>query len=53
MRFTLDDLERFVEVTGDTSPVLYLVEKFLAHRHDRLEELEAEVARLRRLKGVA
>jgi len=29
-RFTLDDLEKFIEVTGDTRPVLYLVEKYLA-----------------------
>lgn len=29
-RFTLDDLERYMEVTGDTKPVLYLVEKYLA-----------------------
>lgn len=48
MRFTLDDLERFIEVTGDTSPVLYLVEKFLVGR-DRIAALEAELARL---KGV-
>lgn len=47
MRFTLDDLERFIETTGDTSPVLYLVEKFLAQRTDRIEELEKELERLR------
>ena len=29
-RFTLDDLERYIEVTGDKKPVLYLVEKYLA-----------------------
>lgn len=29
-RFTLDDLERYIEVTGDKQPVLYLVEKYLA-----------------------
>lgn len=29
-RFSLDDLEKFIEVTGDTKPVLYLVEKYLA-----------------------
>lgn len=46
MRLTLDDLERFIEVTGDTSPVLYLVEKYLTD-HDRIASLEAELARLR------
>ena len=28
-RFTLDDLESYMRVTGDTKPVLYLVEKYL------------------------
>ena len=47
MRFTLDDLERFIEVTGDTSPVLYLVEKHLAGDSGRIEKLEAELQRLK------
>ena len=52
MRLTLDDLERFIEVTGDASPVIYLAEKYLAGPK-QLEDLEAEVARLRdRLKPV-
>jgi hypothetical protein len=51
-RFTLDDLERFIEVTGDTKPVLYLIEKYLACSDPkRLAELEAEVARLRAKQG--
>ena len=29
-RFTLDDLERFISATGDTTPILYLVGKYLA-----------------------
>lgn len=53
MRMTLDDLEKFIQVTGDSSPVLYLVEKFLAKDTGRLQELELELERLRRLKGVA
>jgi hypothetical protein len=40
-RFTLDDLEKFIQVTGDKSPVFYLVEKFLT-------ESEGEIAVLRR-----
>lgn len=49
MRFTLDDLESFVTVTGDTQPILYLVEKYLAGpKH--IAKLEAE---LERLKSVA
>ncbi|MBT11858.1 MAG: hypothetical protein CMI02_07475 [Oceanospirillaceae bacterium] len=45
-RFTLDDLERFIDVTGDTSPVLYLVEKYLS-KTDRIAQLEKELERLR------
>lgn len=52
MRLTLDDFERFIEVTQDTSPVLYLVEKYLAADSTRIEELEAELSRLKRLKTV-
>lgn len=51
MRFTLDDLERFMECTGDTSPVLYLVEKYLTDS-DRISQLEAELARLKSIKAV-
>jgi hypothetical protein len=29
-RFSVDDLERYVSSTGDTTPILYLVEKYLA-----------------------
>lgn len=50
MRFTLDDLEACIDVCGDTRPVLYLVEKFLAGDRSRIDELEAELARL---KGAA
>lgn len=46
MRFTLDDFEKFIQITGDTSPVLYLVEKYLT-THDRIAQLEAELAKLR------
>jgi hypothetical protein len=28
--FSVDSLERYIEKTGDTTPVMYLVEKFLA-----------------------
>lgn len=46
MRFTLDDLEKYIEETGDTSAVNYLVAKHLTSR-DRIAELEAEIARLK------
>jgi hypothetical protein len=28
--FSVDSLERYIEKTGDTTPIMYLVEKFLA-----------------------
>lgn len=46
-RFTLDDLERFIEVTGDTQPVLYLVEKFFTDSTSRIEQLEKELQMLK------
>jgi hypothetical protein len=45
-RFTLDDLEKYMDVTGDTRPVLYLVEKYLA-RSSR-EALEKQIAELQK-----
>lgn len=45
-RFTLNDLERFIDVTGDTSPVLFLVEKYFT-KIDRIAELEKELAALK------
>ena len=45
-KFTLDDLERFIQTTNDTKPILYLVAKYLTD-HDRIAELEAEIARMK------
>lgn len=47
-RFTLDDLEKFIEVTGDNSPVLYLVEKYLSKTEGEIEQLERRLAELKR-----
>lgn len=46
-RFNLDDLETFVEATGDTRPVLYLVEKYLAGPKTRAA-LQAELERIQK-----
>lgn len=46
-KFSLNDLEKFIEVTGDTSPVLYLVEKFLMSTGDEIAQLEEKLARLK------
>lgn len=58
-RFTLDDLERYMTVTGDTSPIEYLASKFLqtddqrrARAISRVEALTTEIERaLRDLRG--
>lgn len=47
-RFTLDDTERFIEVTGDKTPVYYLVEKYLTtsdadELQRRIDELQAQL----------
>lgn len=44
--FWLDDLERYIAVTGDTEPVLYLVEKYLAGRDTELLQLKRRIAEL-------
>lgn len=49
-RFTLDDFEKYLAVTGDKKPVLYLVEKYLSEPDE--EELRRHIAQLEaRLKG--
>ena len=34
-RFSVEDLERLIEATGDVTPVLYLAEKYLASRESK------------------
>ena len=43
-RFTLDDLEHFVEVTGDLEPVRYLVAKYLYKQSP--DDIRAQIAEL-------
>lgn len=45
MRFTLDDFEKYVETTGDTKPIEYLIEKYLAGSSE-IERLRARLAEL-------
>lgn len=54
-RFTLDDLEKFVQVTGDLQPILYLVEKYLVDDDDEVDRLKRRIAELeqnKKLKAV-
>lgn len=44
-RFALDDLERFVDATGDLTPIYYLVEKYLADDSDRQRRAIAELSK--------
>lgn len=48
MRFTLDDFENYLDKTGDTKPLEYLIEKYLAGARGELERLRA---RLEELEG--
>ena len=52
LRMTLNDAERFMETNDDITPVLYWVEKYCTKR-DRIADLEAELARLKSVRGVA
>lgn len=45
-RFTLDDLERFLEATGDMSPIYYLIAKYLQDNTTRQTQALAELAAL-------
>lgn len=48
-RFTLDDLEKFIEVTGDKQPIFYLIEKYLVDsKASEIQELEQRLAELKR-----
>ncbi len=45
-RFTLDDLEQYMQVTGDLTPISYLIEKYHNPKMTRKEQLLAELAQL-------
>lgn len=51
-RFTLDDLEKYMDTTGDTQPVLYLAEKYLAEKGDEIQRLKDQIAFLEQQKNV-
>lgn len=45
-RFTLDDLERFLDATGDMRPIYYLIEKYLTDQEERQRRSLAELIQL-------
>ena len=49
--FSVDSLERYIGKTGDTTPIYYLIDKFL---HDKAKDNDAEMAQaLQALKQMA
>ena len=48
-RFTLDDLELFIEVTEDVTPIHYLIERHIlgCDKEKRIEELEKQIEALK------
>lgn len=52
-RLTLDDFERYIQVTGDKKPILYLVEKYLTETDEtelrkQIEQLQAKLKEKKR-----
>jgi len=52
-RFTLDDFEKYIDVTGDKKPLLYLIEKYLTTPDEealrkQIETLQAQLKKGRR-----
>lgn len=52
-KLTVDDLELYIEVTGDKQPIYYLIEKFLVSSGDeQIRQLEEELARLKQAQKI-
>lgn len=45
-RFSIADLEAFIEATGDTTPILYLAQKYCADPEVRQQEALAELCKM-------
>ena len=45
-RFSVDDLERFIETTGDVTPIQWLVERFIESSDSKRARALAELARV-------
>lgn len=48
-KFDIDDLERYIEATGDTKPVLYLVAKYLRDPGVVQAEAAAQLAEISKM----
>ena len=45
-RFTVEDLEKFVSASGDVTPILYLVEKYLADEEAKQRAASQQLAKM-------
>lgn len=45
-RFSVDDLEKFLVASGDVTPVLYLVEKYLANEETKQRAAHQQLAKM-------
>lgn len=45
-RFTVGDLENYVQITGDTTPILYLAQKYCADTETKQREALAALANM-------
>ena len=45
-RFSVEDLERFIRATGDTTPIIYLVEKFMADEEAKQKAANQQLAKM-------
>lgn len=53
-RLTLDDAERFMEVTGDYSLIEYYIDRFIAKASvSKIQALENELARMKQQLGAS
>jgi hypothetical protein len=44
-KLSCDDFEAYIKATGDTTPILYLVEKYAVNEHAKVAYAAAELAR--------
>lgn len=48
--FSVDSLERYIDKTGDTTPIYYLIERFLSDKGDnKAAEMEAAMQALKQM----
>lgn len=45
-RFTADDLDHYIAATGDHRPIRWLVERYMAGRHDKREALIEQLSQI-------